>query len=361
MGDAIKDFFWKLSRSRGVKLTLLIVLVLGVVSVAGYVLFGGGKPAEKMTNTPNTNAAQTLVPRALDGVLISDDEANLGPICVVIENLVAARPQAGLIDAGAVYEMLAEGGITRFVGVFAAGEPSPKIGPVRSARTPFLDIAKEYDCVFAHAGGSPDALSKIPTYAIRDFNQFFNGQYFYRDEERKKNHFASEHTLYTSSELLVRAGRDKGFPTAGTFQPWQFADDIALTVRPTEAKSITIDFSTFSYKVGYAYDRATNTYFRSQAETAHTTENGKQVAAKNVIVQYVPTRLADNDGRLAMDIVGEGVGVVFHDGTATNVTWKKTSREARTRFYDGAEKEVVLTRGTTWVEIVPPDRDVTYN
>lgn len=360
MGDAIKDFFWKLSRSRGVKLTLLIVLVLGVVSVAGYVLFGGGKPVEKVTNTANTNVAPRLAARALDGVLVPADQANTGPICVVIENLAAARPQAGLADAGVVYEMLAEGGITRFVAVFATGEDTPKIGPVRSARTPFLDIVGEYDCVFAHAGGSPDALAKIPSYDIRDFNQFSNGQYFFRDEERKKR-VASEHTLYTSSELLARAARDKEFPVTGTFDAWQFGDDAALAARPTEPKSITIDFSTFSYKAGYTYDRATNAYLRLQAEGAHDMENGKQVAVKNVVVQYVPTRLADDAGRLAMDIVGEGAGVVFRNGIATDMTWKKASREARTRYYDGTGAELTLTRGATWVEIVPPDRDVAYN
>lgn len=360
MGDAIKDFFWKLSRSRAAKLTLLIVLVLGIVSLAGYVLFAGGKPKENATNTANVNAAPRMTARTLDGVLVPEEAANVGPICVVVENLVAARPQAGLSDAGVVYEMLAEGGITRFVAVFATGEDTPKIGPVRSARTPFLDVVGEYDCVFAHAGGSPDALAKINQYKVRDFNQFFNGQYFNRDEERKKR-MAIEHTLFTSSDLLTRAVRDKGFPTEGSFDAWTFADDAPLASRPTEPKSITIDFSTYSYKVGYTYDRATNTYLRLQAEAAHDLENGKQVAAKNVVVQYVPTRLADKDGRLAMDLVGEGAGVLFHNGVATDMTWKKASREARTNFYDAEGAELTFTRGTTWVEIVPPDRDVAYN
>ena len=71
------------------------------------------------------------------------------PLAVMIENHADSRPQSGLSRADVVYEAVAEGGISRFLAVFycgaAAGSAKPyDVGPVRSARTYFLDWASEY-------------------------------------------------------------------------------------------------------------------------------------------------------------------------------------------------------------------------
>ncbi len=366
MSSALRDALWNLKQSRKAKLTLLVILVLAVVLLAGYVLFAGGgarqKTVSENTNTPVT-AQDERVRRALDGVLVPLDQANLYPTCAMIENLAEARPQAGLEKANLVYEALTEGGITRFLAVFTSSELAPKIGPIRSARDYYVDWVRELDCLYIRAGGSPQAAQAIAETNINDFNQFYNSQYFWRDEEREKKKFAREHTLYTSSELLVRASRDKQYPAAGTYDVWTFADDPPLAERPTGDIILTIPFSTFTYKVDYAYDRATNSYTRKQAEQPHVTEEGKVLTAKNVIVQYTETGLAEDKekkGRLKMQTVGQGNAVIYHDGKEIKGTWKKPSREGRTRYYDVASKEIVFTAGSTWVEILPNDREVTY-
>lgn len=361
--ESIKDGLWNIKKSRKAKLTILIILLVVVVTTAGYILFAGGSsaPATTTVNTSltNTEDAEQSVRRAIDGVMVPVSKANAYPVGVVVENLVAARPQAGLDEADLVYETLAEGGITRFLAVFAAGKDIAKIGPVRSARNVHLDIAQELDFLFVHAGGSPSALQALPSSGINDFNQFFKSQYFWRDAERRKTK-AIEHTLYTSSELLARGLRDADAPLVGHFDPWLFTDDAALSERPTEEKTVTIDFSSFNYKVGYTYDRATNTYVRQLAEQPHLMENGKGISVKNVVVQYVPTQLADDAGRLNIDMIGEGVAVVFQNGKAINATWKKSSQKERTRFFDETGDELYFIAGPIWVEILPNDRDVTY-
>ena len=62
------------------------------------------------------------------------------PIAVMIENHVEARPQSGLSSADVVYEAVAEGGITRFMGIFYCGIAlnTTNFAPVRSARVYFL-------------------------------------------------------------------------------------------------------------------------------------------------------------------------------------------------------------------------------
>lgn len=363
LSTGIKNLLWNFKNSRRAKLTVLIVLVLGVVSAAGYVLFGGGGSATtKSTDSvaPRDVAEEEqTVRRALDGVLVPIRRANFYPVAISVENLVASRPHAGLDEAGLVYETLVEGGITRFLAVYASGEDVKKIGPIRSARPVHVDLTRELNAMFVHSGGSPAALDAIRTTGINDFNQFFNGQYFWRDADRAKNK-AAEHTLYSSSELLARALRDTDAPLVGTFTPWRFTDDAPRAERPTEPKTITIDFSSFNYKVEYRYDPGKNVYLRFMAEQPHAMEDGTQIAAANVVVHYAPTTLADNAGRLDIDLIGEGPAVVFRNGSATDATWKKGSPGERTRYYDATGAEIEFIAGPTWVEIVPADREVSY-
>lgn len=363
MSDNIKDALWSFRDNKKAQLIILVLVVVAVSAGAGYVVFRG-KGTSSNTNTfSNTNTTQepSVVARAIDGVLVASDQANPLPNAVMVENLVGARPQSGLDKANVVYEALAEGGITRFLAIFASTDSVPKIGPVRSARSYYLDWAKEYDALYAHAGGSPQALLDIPKDGIRDLNQFFHSQYFWRDKDRL-NKLPLEHTLYTSSELLARAQRDLTTPDHGTYIPWAFADGPTLAARPTVEEKITIDFSTFNYKVDYVYDRASNAYKRSQGEQPHRMEDGSQITVKNVIVEYIPATLAGDDkGRLTMQTIGQGKAVVFHNGQATEATWKKPDQVSRTRLYDTAGKEITFTVGSTWIEIVPPDHQIVYN
>lgn len=291
----------------------------------------------------------------IDGVYVPSGQANYYPVAVMVENLVSARPLSGLAKANLVYEALAEGGITRFMVVYAGGLNVPEIGPVRSARSYYLDWAKELNAMYAHIGGSPQALTQIPQYQIFDLNQFHNSAYFWRSKDRP-----GPHNLYTSSTLLAYALRDKKAASQGDFQPWQYKDDVALDSRPTEAKNIIIDFSSFNYKVEYKYNRESNDYKRYQADQPQLDKDGSEVKAKNVIVQYVKTSLIDKE-RLGMETIGEGDSVVFVDGQAIKGKWKKPTREDRTRFYNDDNQEIQLNAGTTWVEIVPSDRSVVYN
>ncbi|MCK9906278.1 DUF3048 domain-containing protein, partial [Frankia sp. Cpl3] len=50
------------------------------------------------------------------------------PVMVMINNLKAARPQSGLDKADIVYELLAEGEVTRFLAVYHSQKPKV-IGP----------------------------------------------------------------------------------------------------------------------------------------------------------------------------------------------------------------------------------------
>lgn len=338
-------------------LYISIATIIVIAAGLGIFIFKFNPDTALTTSNADSNdSGATLVRRASDGMLVDPAESNPFPVAVIIENLTVARPQSGLAKAQIVYEALAEGGITRFLAIFAGDTPA-NIGPVRSARPYFIDWTLEYGALFAHAGGSPKAIADIKSEDVFDLNQFYNSQYFFRDNSRN---VASEHTLYTTGEKLVFALRDLKAETSGDFESWKFKDDAPQAELPVDAKTISINFSSFSYSVEYTYDREQNDYVRFMAGQAHADADGTAVRPKNVVILKVKTRLADEQ-RLEMDTVGEGEAIIFRDGKAVTGTWKKEKRDARTYFYDTAGEEIEFNGGQTWVEVVPTDRDVTYN
>lgn len=300
--------------------------------------------------------------RYLDGVEVSsDNENNRWPVGVMIENLVSVRPQWGLSDASVIYETLAESGVTRFLVVFdGPGHDLTKIGPVRSARPYYLEWISEYDGLYAHAGGSPQALQAISGLGIKAINGIAGGsQYFWRDTS-----ISAPHNLFTNSDHLGRAMNAFGLlDTKPQYRPSLFKDDVPLAERPTEARvNPTINFSSVSYQVHYEYDPDRNSYRRFNGNTQQVDAlNNEPLRAHNIVVIRVPAEYnLGEKGRIEMNVTGEGQLLVFRDGIVIAGTWKKQSRDFRTEYYDADGKEIYLNRGQTWVEVVPGDRSVTY-
>ncbi|MDP2684377.1 MAG: DUF3048 domain-containing protein [bacterium] len=353
-----KEYIWGKKKSK--KLIIIIVSAVVVVAgVLGYIIFGFDSKTDTNTDISVNKAPQgDLARRSIDGVYVPVDESNRYPTAIMIENLTVARPQSNLSKANVVYEALAEGGITRFMAIYAGDTNIYEVGPIRSARPYYVDWAEEYGAMYMHAGGSQQALADIRNSdSIVDLDQFFNSQYYWRDHDRP---VAIEHTLYSEGKLIQFALRDNNVDSEGDYETWEFKDDAVLADRPIEEKNITIDFSSFSYKVDYKYDKATNDYLRYQAGDIHKDKDEAEVRVKNIIVQKINTYLVD-DKRLGMDTVGDGEAIVFVDGEAIVGTWEKKSEDARTYFYDAEGNEVRLNAGTIWVEAVPTDREIIYN
>ncbi|MCL5666251.1 MAG: DUF3048 domain-containing protein [Patescibacteria group bacterium] len=299
---------------------------------------------------------QTDSAATLNGSLVSSGEAQKRPIAVMVENHPDARPQSGLAEADMVYETLAEGGITRFMAVYQT-ESASNIGPVRSARTYFAEIADEFGAIYAHVGGNSDALANIKSGVyknIADADQFFNDDFFRRISARPM-----PHNVYTSTSELRELASAHGFADAANYQSWLFKDD-APSANPAE--KINIDFSLPSFAVQWRYNPAGNNYARTMAGQLHKDKDtGKQITAKNIIVQYVETFPVKSDTPLAigMTLTGSGKSVVFEDGKAIEGAWKKDN-SGRTRYYSQDGAEIRFNRGQTWVELVPSDRSVSW-
>jgi len=340
-----------------ITISCVCAIVLFVLAIAAYWLLADFYPSvfKKPENTSEIfkplisdsdgeSVCSDCVRRIIDGVYVEEGKENFYPIATVIENHIDARPALGIGKANFVIEAEAEGSITRFLAVFADGEDVPEIGPIRSARPYFVDWAHELSALFAHCGGSPEALVKIIKNNIFDINEFYNETYFWRDKS-----IEAPHNIYTSSEKMNEY-LEKREIEDGKFFSWKFKDE-AIEEERGEDNNIEIIFKAPDYVANWEYNKEENNYIR---------ENGdeEEIKAKNIIIQYVEAKVIDDEGRLKMQHIGEGDAVVCLDGKCEKGKWIKKTSSSRTRFYDFEENEFEFNAGTTWIEVVRPENEV---
>jgi len=379
-------------------ITVLAVGVYGVSLMISYIVFAKAAIANptidysktaKKTNdfealTFDTTASKTeMCP--LNGSMHSKEEKTWWeqhrPLGVMIENHFDARPQSGINAADVTYEAVAEGGITRTLNVYYC-QDAGIVGPVRSARTYFLDFISEYGSypLYAHVGGAntdgpADALGQIVDYGwnqYNDLNQFSIGfPTFKRDESRLGREVATEHTMYATTGKLWAFGEKRGLTAKDktgkswdeTFVKYSFKDDESASKRP-ETQAIHIDFwNDANYAVDWIYNKQDNQYLRKNGGVSHVDRNtNKQLTAKNIVVLFMKESHA-NDGyegnaHMLYGTKGTGKALFFMDGQQIKGTWKKADREARTLLFDSSGEEIKFNRGKIWFEIQPIDGEV---
>ncbi|MFA5927343.1 MAG: DUF3048 domain-containing protein [Patescibacteria group bacterium] len=340
-------------------------VIIALVGTGLYFLTGNESGlADKNKNKKTKDGQETenvaTDQAPLDGIMTSSEAASRHPLAIVVENHPDARPQAGLDKASIVYETIAEGGITRFLAVFGTNE-AEKVGPVRSARTYFVDWARGYDAYLGHVGGNIDALDQIKAEKVLDLDQFAYSSPYWR--ERSRN-VSTEHTMFTSTPRLREQAEKNGYSKANNFTVYKFKDltDTEKQLLP-EKQVFRIAFSSEQYEVAFEYDKASNSYKRHLAGAPHVDQLTKnQIIAKNVIVMTVdrkPTTTRINESGYDMSNVGSGPAKIFLDGKMIEGKWKKNSKTDREMFYDADGNEITFNRGQFWIAAVQPGASIT--
>ena len=339
---------------------ILIVAVLLVVSTGLTVLAARTRAA-----TPPAPEASSSAPRtSVRTVGAKATSAPPVPIAVMVDNLPgSARPQIGLDRADIVYEMLVEGGITRFLAVYQGDEPVT-VEPVRSVRTPFLYPAKELGAVIAHVGGAEtaneaDAMGQLDQWGVRHLDEAADPDLFPRDPARRAPHNTQTDTAALQSEAAARrwaAAPMAAWPTK--------SDHTAINILTAGAQSIQFSWGPFElpeFVVEWAYDSESNTYRRSQGGRLHVDgRTGEILTAKNIIVQFDQARVVDREGHVVYGSIGEGEAYIFVDGQVIQGGWTKGTREERTRYHDANGREIRLNEGATWIAVLPVGSPLTW-
>lgn len=301
---------------------------------------------------------ETVVEKGPQSMLTNElsdkDLSNVRPLCVMIENTKEAYPHYGLCDAGIVYEMPEEGGITRYMALYDEYEGYDRIGNIRSTRPYYVQIAAEYDGIVAHIGQSVYAeillRSMSPdTGVVDDINGILGNTSYFRTSDKQ-----APHNTYLSSESIIKDIENHGFSREYTYEydgHFQFAEEENLL---PDGKDITECHLYFYHdKPYFIYNPETKLYERyafGAKEPDMLSSDG--INFTNIIVQEVDSSLHDHDAYIDMNIVGMGKGKFLTRGKMIDVTWVKEGDYIRTIFYDdNTGEEIKLNTGKTYIAV----------
>ena len=296
---------------------------------------------------PAHTAAPPPLQRSLDGTLFPPQALNHRVIAVMVDNSPSdARPQSGLAGADIVYEAEAEGGITRYMALYLKAAPK-EIGPVRSTRLYFVDLARPYSPLFAHAGENDDVwgpLKDLSLQGFADMEQILHvPEAFWRDDGR-----TMPHNLYTSAARLRSAAPRHGWPdrplSAGEFS-------FANARPPKTAADVVVSFWN-GYSVRYRF--AHGAYVRIiDGEVQHDRGRPQPYRVANIVAVWIPARVTDADGDLEMNVYGKFPALVIAGGRITRANWVMPGPDVLPAVETQAGKTIQLQPGQIYVEILP--------
>lgn len=352
-----------------IKITALILAVFMLISVAAC----GKEPVEIPEETGKetefepigeTNIElEEILPEhinPLTGMEATYDVDGKRPIAVMLNNIYQALPQVGISDADVLFECLAEGGITRLMGVFSEYNNLGIIGSVRSSRPYYLDFAQMFDAVYCHAGGSEDAYSQIASRGINNIDGVRGDPLgvYYRDQERMQT-MSYEHTMMTTGQGIIDTIAHCNFRTElrEDFKyPFEFCEyGASVQVGTNDANHVYLPISNYQ-TVDYVYDSEAKEYLRYQYNgNKHIDgENGVQLSFKNIIIMFCDTAPYDTYGRLRVTTTGSGSGYVVSEGKYKAITWSRQSIDGNLTLTDSETGEnLVINRGKTFINVCP--------
>ncbi len=277
------------------------------------------------------------------------EEPLLRPILVTINNHPDARPQSGIAYADVVYEMLAEGDVTRFLALYQSEIPT-NIGPIRSARSYFVDIAKGLDAFYIAHGYSPEAKSMLTSGVVDNINGMnYDGTLFERSSERR-----APHNSYMPGENVAAAAEKVDasllYQKKVLYSFYEEQDSVKIG---TTANEVSVGYNNNdTFNSSYTYDAEAEKYTRTSAgelTVDHLTDEPVQLS--NVLFLEMDHRIIDNEGRRDIDITSGGTAYIAQQGMLREVKWE--NRDGLLVAVESDGSDVLLVPGQTWIHFVP--------
>jgi len=317
---------------------------------------GCAKPAATPTTVTPARPTPKPTPTTADplnGAIVPLASVKHRVAAVMIDNYpIDARPQSGLFDADVVYEVEAEGGITRYMALYLAGNPK-KVGPVRSARTYFVDLARPYDPFFAHGGQNNDTIDKLKNLragGFADMDEILGtAQAFWRDDARDM-----PHNLYTSVERMRKTAPTYGMKDQKYTQR-QF-DFEPPDPRPPDAAPLNIPPVVVSfwndYNVLFVYDgTGYQRYIDGNVQVDR--DDARPYSVADIVAVWMPAQVLDSLGDLAMNVYGTFPALLIRDGRAETGMWVAPGPTVVPSLLGDDEKPLYFKPGQIYIEVLP--------
>lgn len=256
-------------------------------------------------------------------------------LAVKIDNVAAARPQAGIGAADIVVAERVESDLTRLVWVFHSSFPK-RVGPVRSARNTDLQLLGMFNkpgLVFSGANSKVmKQVNKAPVHPIKRSR---------RDHSRKAPHNVIVNLARIArTEKTGKKPRPIGYRFAARGGAWKSAAG-------KKKVKITVGDDTF----GFTYRGGTyRTWWNGHATTDAGSD--KPVRADNIVRLHVKShrdkKTTSNLSTVA-ETTGSGAATVYSRGKKRTGRWKRSTRSGPMTLHDAGGENIRLHPGRTWI------------
>ncbi|WHY34553.1 DUF3048 domain-containing protein [Cytobacillus firmus] len=278
----------------------------------------------------------------------SETEVNGRAVAVMINNHPKARPQSGLNQADVVYEMLAEGDVTRFLAIFQSERPE-MIGPVRSSRDYYIELAKGYDSLYIAHGYSPEAKELLDQGYVDNLNGMqYDGTLFKRESFRQ-----APHNSYISFDNVLKGAKEKNYAMEDEPKSLEFlSKEEVKAIQGEKADSAMISYlDNELFNVIYEYDAGLEKYKRySNGELTADYKSREPVLLDNIFIAEADHQVVDSAGRRDINLTTGGKGYLLQKGKVTELQWENIDGRILP-VLNG--QQAGLVPGKTWINIVP--------
>ena len=280
-----------------------------------------------------------------------------------IDNNINARPQSGLQEADAVFELLVEGGMTRFLAFFH-DKSSTYLGPVRSARPTDPTVIKPFGGTLVVSGATGGLIPTIRQSGVPVLEES-GAPAMFRISNRN-----APHNLYADTELVRDLINEKGyyFLQPGPKPLYEFGND--QTNWSDGAARITVKYSEFTtviWKLGEnSYERfIIDGYAPNKEAVAHNfiSQDGNYtdiLKTETVVVIQGPLYNDENTTLPSILTVGVGPVTIFNNGKVIEGTWRRNDINQSFTFTDLNQNPIFVPPSSQWVHVAPINGEINW-
>lgn len=278
-------------------------------------------------------------------------------VAIVVENHPAARPQWGMDDEkyspDVILEGEVEGGISRMLWMYADYTKLPEIiGPVRSARPPYIKFSELFDAFFVHWGMShteqgyigADRVFREDNVAHMNGMQYVNSGPFGRMSGTGR---AVEHTGILYGDKVASALEDKFTRTAFNNKKTtklKFFENKKPRGKKGSCYGLSLKFSSISGTTDWTYNKEDKKYYSNSFQN--------KVARDNLLVLFDETNYITKPGYTTYCNYNFKGGDAYYAscGAYQKIKWRiKNGKLFLYKEVDSKEKAVKLNPGKTWI------------
>lgn len=280
----------------------------------------------------------------------TDEPIDRRPVSVMVNNHVQARPQSGLTKADIVFEFLTEGSITRFLAIYQSEQPDV-VGPVRSAREYFFEIAQGYEAIYIFHGAARSVNDLLLKQGVDHLNGsiYDNDGYLFKRESFRK----APHNSYLLFDAVYEAAETKNYDIITEIKALPFIHE-DTTIQGDFGQHIIVSYPGRSKEdiVEFIYHEDEQIYTRKESKKPTVELNTEDpVQVHNVLVIEADHEVGDqSSGRRKIDLKKGGHAYLFQKGIVQKVEWINDQGQI-IPFKDG--NPVGFTPGKTWINVVP--------